>query len=431
MKHKIEQGYPSPRWSGEILDCSMPMTFDTYDYCSYNCLYCFSFFQKALKEFNPHFTNHIGSHYRDVKPKCVNVNKIKKLFKGELEKSQFNSYIKQRIPMQWGGLGDPFDMFEKKYGVGLELLKFFKEIDYPICFSTKGTWWTGDERYTDLFHKQKNWNIKISIINFNQKITKKIEKGCPSPNERLNAINRVSLLDCGGVTLRLRPFVIGMSDKDNDYLYIIEKASQCGATALSTEFFCLEGRANENLKERYNGMSEALGFDILNFYRKNSRGSGYLRLNWRIKKPYIDKMQDLCNKLGMRFYVSDAHHKDRCCNGSCCGLDKTWNYCRGQFTEVLCKARERSDGRVYWSKDMEPYVQMYKEFLWRVAENFNTGGAWQRVGRWKQTMYDYIKEIWNSPKNAKSPYQYFAGLLRPVKIDKNGDVVYEYREYES
>ena len=44
---ELKQDYASPRWTNEILDCSMPMTFDTYSKCSYHCLYCFSFYQKS------------------------------------------------------------------------------------------------------------------------------------------------------------------------------------------------------------------------------------------------------------------------------------------------------------------------------------------------------------------------------------------------
>lgn len=40
--------YGSPRWSNEIADCSMPMTFDTYSNCSFGCLYCFAQFQRGL-----------------------------------------------------------------------------------------------------------------------------------------------------------------------------------------------------------------------------------------------------------------------------------------------------------------------------------------------------------------------------------------------
>lgn len=427
-KQEIEQNYPSPRWSGEILDCSMPMTFDTYDHCSYDCMYCFSYYQKALKEVNPLFTKQ-NEHYRDMKVRAVNVEKIKKLFRGELN-SQFNEYIRQRLTMQWGGLSDPFDGFEKKYGITLQLLEFFKEIDYPLCFSTKATWWLYDERYQQLFLEQENWNCKFSIINLDPKLSRLVEKGCPSPENRIAAIRSYTDLGAGGATLRLRPFIIGMSDRNKEHIELIRLAAAAGATAVSVEFFCLEGRANESLLKRYQPISEAIGFDVVQFYKRNSpKQSGYLRLNWKVKEPYMVEMEDTCKELGLRFYVSDAHHKDRCHTGSCCGLPNKWDYQRGQFTQALITAKGRKSGLVYWSKDMEPHLGMFKEFLWRKAENFNTQGTKVRCGRWKQTMYDYIHEMWNSPNNLKSPYKYFQGLLRPVETDENGDIVYKYTPY--
>ena len=48
MNEKCPSGYNSPRWSNEVADCSMPMTFDTYSNCSYGCLYCFSQFQRGV-----------------------------------------------------------------------------------------------------------------------------------------------------------------------------------------------------------------------------------------------------------------------------------------------------------------------------------------------------------------------------------------------
>lgn len=437
LQKDIKLDYPSPRWSGEILDCSMPMTFDQYDHCSFNCLYCFSYFQKALKEVNPLFVNQ-NTHYRDMAVRGVNPKKIAKLFNQEL-KSQFNAYIDHRMPMQWGGLSDPFDEYEKRYGIGYEILEILK--DYPLCFSTKGTWFLQgnindykDNKlkrirdYHKLIYGNKNWNWKISIINYDAVLAGKIERGVPTPDMRLRAIKKLSTMNTGGVTLRLRPFIIGMSSLD--YEFLIERAAKAGADAVSTEFFCLEARANEALLKRYTMMSEALGFDILDFYKKNSpRQSGYLRLNWKVKESYIIRMRDISHKLGMRFYVSDAHWKDQCDGGSCCGLSESWNYQRGQFTNALFIAKNRPDRRVYWSKDMAPHLGMFKDFLWRKAENFNTQGTKVRCGRWNQTMFDYIHEIWNSPKNAKSPYRYFKGLLYPEDVDSKGDIVYKYNPY--
>ena len=56
-----------------------------------------------------------------------------------------------------------------------------------------------------------NWHVKISIITSDETKAKIVEKGVPSPQERFDAIKRLS--DIGiHVTLRLRPYIIGVSD---------------------------------------------------------------------------------------------------------------------------------------------------------------------------------------------------------------------------
>ena len=135
--YEIKNDYNSPRWTAEYPDCSMPMTFDTYSNCAFGCIYCFSQFQRGIGA--------AKEKYVKKEVHCVNVNKIKRMFL-EPDSSQFGEYIKARKVMQWGGLSDQFDGFERKYGVTLELLRFFREIDYPLCFSTKGTWWLDDPR---------------------------------------------------------------------------------------------------------------------------------------------------------------------------------------------------------------------------------------------------------------------------------------------
>lgn len=418
--------YESPRWTGEILDCSMPMTFDTYNKCSYNCLYCFSYFQKS------HYSsasNKIKNYnYQKSELGSVNIEKIKKLFllDNNIGKGlkQFFPYIKNKKVMQWGGLADQFDEYERKHGVTLELLKFFKQINYPLCFSTKGIWWIYDDRYRSLFYKQDNWNTKISIINLDTGRAKKMEKGVKSPTERLQAISELVKLNNAGVTLRLRPFIIGLSDKNSEYLELIKQACSMGANAVSTEFFCMEGRADERLKDRYRQMSEIIGFDIYDFYKKyTTYASGYMRLNKNIKLKYTKKMKALCDNLGMRFYVSDAHNKEFCHNGSCCGLSEEWNYSRGQFTEALIIAKRNGIVKLC---DISKDLQMYKGFLWGSASGFNTNSAKTRIKRKNFTMYDYIRNIWNTPNNRRSPYKYFEGALTPVGIDEEKNVIYKY-----
>ena len=64
--------YSSPRWTAEIADCSMPMTFDTYSNCSFGCMYCFSQFQRGIGKGKEGYLAKEVSH--------VNVKHIKQMF---------------------------------------------------------------------------------------------------------------------------------------------------------------------------------------------------------------------------------------------------------------------------------------------------------------------------------------------------------------
>ena len=391
----------------------MPMTFDTYNNCSFGCLYCFSQFQRAIGK--------SAKDYIDKNVTSVNPKKIMRMFKDpDNYAGQFATYIKQRRVMQWGGLSDEFDGYERKYGVTLELLRFFKEIDYPLCFSTKATWFTKDERYMELIRGQKNWNFKFSVITLDERKAHIMEKGVPTPMERLAAIERIAKADAGGATLRLRPFIIGISTPS--YLDLIREAGNRGATALSTEFMCVEQRSN-TLKERMPIFNELCDFDFIDFYKKYSVSSGYLRLNRKVKEPFVRNMKALCDEIGMRFYVSDAHFKELCNNGSCCGLPPTWNYSHGQFCEALQIAKKNG---VVFFKDIQKDIIELHQYDFGKATGYNANSSEKRAHFYGMTMANYLRWLWNNPQSGQSPYKMFEGVIYPDGKDDEGNLIYHY-----
>ena len=412
MTEPIKYGYNSPRWTGEIADCTLPLTFDTYSNCSFGCVYCFSQYQRGVGD--------AAEDYYNKNVKAVNPEKIKRLFSLQDKDSQFYQYIKTRRPIQWGGLSDQFDGFERKYGVTYEILKYLREINYPICFSTKSAWVFSDPKYQELFKGADNWNMKFSIITLDEHDAARIEVGVASPKERLEAMRIYNTLSKGGTTLRLRPFIVGVSDKT--YLDLIEQAHEAGATAVTTEFFCLEMRAINIAKEHYRIISDCAGFDIVDFYRQYSNGNGYLRLNRKIKEKYIKAMQEKCHSLGMRFYVSDAHFKECCDNCCCCALPPTWDYSRGNFSAALQIAKKK--GFVRWSdieKDMYFLeISLKKSALMQSSE--------ARAKYQDMTVKDYLRYLWNLPKMGQSPYKLFEKVLIPDGYDENGDIIYKYNQ---
>ena len=305
-------------------------------------------------------------------------------------------------------------------------MRFFREIDYPLSFSTKATWWLDDPRYTELFKDNPKWNVKFSIITLEAHKAKIIEGGVDSPQKRLDAIEKFANLNAGGATLRLRPFIIGISTPS--YLDLIKEAHNRGATAVSTEFFCIEQRSNL-LKEKMHYFNELAGFDLMEFYKKYSNQRGYLRLNRNVKRPFVTNMKNLCDELGLRFYVSDSHFKEMSCNGSCCGLPEGWNYSKGQWTEALLLAKK--NGKVHYSEVSEEINRLFGGFLWKSACGFNCGSSELRAKYDGMTMAQYMRYLWNSPKEGQSPYKLFEGVLKPNGTDENGDFIYYYQKEKS
>lgn len=417
---ELKRNYGSPRWTMEIPDCSMPMTLDTYSRCSFNCLYCFSYFQKS----------HSMDGYLDGDVRCVDPQKVRRIFDCALKNTpeelpenerQFVPYIQARKIVQWGGLADEFDYYEKKYGITLELLKYFDQIDYPLSLSTKSTWWTQDSRYMELFARHThNWHVKISIITADAEKARRIEKGVASPEERIEAIRRLAAQG-NHVTLRLRPYIIGASE---DFPTLIKMAAAAGADSVTTEFFCMEARADDNLKQRYAMMSKVVGYNIHRFYMENSRQHGYKRLNRRIKAPIIYQMRDIAHSYGMRFHVSDAFCRE--CNDACncCGVPPEWDVSqKGNIGQAIIIAREK--GSVRWSDIAEP-IKRFFGFRWVSAAGYNTGNNRARAMLYDTTMAQWLRRNWNNVSGGTSPARGYGGILIPDGKDENGDVIYRY-----
>lgn len=418
----IKTGYGSPRVSSEFLDCSLPLTFDNLSRCSFNCLYCFSTYQRSS---NPSSKD----AFKKGEVTSVSYDSVKNLFLGKSksrkDKLLYEYFIKKRVPCHWGGLSDGFCHFEKQYGTSLKLIKFFDRINHPVIFSTKGVV-CAEPEYLEVFKKNpSNWNFQFSIITSDEEMARKIEIGVPSPMQRLEAMRKLSEIGCTTV-LRFRPYIIGCSDLTA--VDLITKSSEAGAKAVSCEFFCLEGRASPMLKERYRKISEAIGFNIEEFYRRTSVDMGYLRLNKKLKEKYALEVYKTARKLGMNVSFSDPDFKELGFCGCCCGF-KNINFCKGQFTQAIIHAREH--GTVSWDI-LEPHLDWAKAMVLPdtgvsfINEHLSISNDLIAYSRGNMTVYDYMKDIWNNPNSAKSPYFYFHGKLIPLKLDENGNVIYKY-----
>jgi len=429
---QLKHCYASPRISSEVQDCAFPLSFDQYAVCSWQCKYCFAFNEKSN---NPTLRHTVLSE--GGLANAVNTKQVKDTFLGKLkngyQRAFFQWFVKNKIPMQWGGLGDPFDAFERRQKVGLDLIRFFDQISYPIIFSTKGTLCSEDE-YLEVFKRNpKNWAFRYTVISLNEEKCKRMEAGAPSPWDRLKSMKK--LADAGVYCiLRFRPYIIGFSEETD--LLLLEEAKRCGAKAISLEFMCYETRANQHIKQRYHDMSQILGFDMNKFFKMGSYSSGgYLRLNRNIKWPYVRKLYAACKKLGLGFYTSDPSYKELSESGCCCGIpydhETFGNYAKAQYTELIVEARRRALQGDMMELTWEDYSTKGIGLNWGKEINANRffPVGIDREDRWLNkylNIYDYLRQRWNNPNRKSSPYKYFEGKLKPIRVDGDNNVVYQY-----
>ena len=327
-----------------------------------------------------------------------------------------------------GGLSDPFCPIEEEFGKGYELLKYLKEIRYPVNFSSKSDLILRDEKYRQLFEGMGDvWSYKASIITLDAEKAKVMEANAPSPQRRIETLKTLSEMGIWTIW-RLRPFIIGLSSLDyEEQLYT---AAKIGCKAISTEFFCLEVRATKVAKSQFDIMSKIVGFDIVEYYKNISSTLGYLRLNRSIKKPFMDRMKAICEETGLNLHCSDAHCKDYTASGSCCGLpdDKDGkpcltNYSRCQFTEALKIAKAK--GEVHW-EDIAQYDILFKGLKTDNYIKVNNVVGLKSEAKCQMDLITFMRNLWNSPSNNNSPYKYFAGILVPDRIDEDKNIIYKY-----
>jgi DNA repair photolyase len=432
-----ERGYGSPRISSEIADCSMPMTFDNLSYCSFGCTYCFAYFFKSN---NPAI--------REIVLKSVDVDAIINAMQGRPANKNgrlfYEHFYKRKFLFHWGGLADPFCNFELKNYCAFPLVEALGDMNYPTLFSTKGAHVLLKDKYLSLFQKyadQRNFAFQVSMVTGNDGLARDVEIGVPSPTKRLEIIKILS--DMGYWTiLRLRPFIIGVTDLDLESL--LERALDAGIQGVSMEFFAMDSRANVGMKTRYEWLGKLVGSsDLMKYFSKlsPSERGGYMRLNRLVKEQYVKTVYKFCVENGLVFACSDPDFKELNTSGSCCGMPDYYppnplleNWTRAQLSYHIKEARKlyHRTGELFTFKFTEVYKGESYLFDNDLANDHVAVIGRCDAERVNLTQAGILQEQWNNLRSPANPRNYFHMKMMPVGVDEEHNLIYKYNpmEYE-
>jgi hypothetical protein len=301
-----------------------------------------------------------------------------------------------------------------------------------------------EDEYLKLFSdyaEQRNFAFQISLVTASDVTARSVEIGVPPPSFRLKVMKTLS--DMGYWTiLRLRPFIIGITDETLDEL--LERSLEAGISGVSLEFFALDARANVGMKSRYDWLAKFIGVGNLMKYFSDlspSERGGYMRLNRLVKEEFVKKIYRFCIENGLVFASSDPDFKELCTSGSCCAMPDDYppnrlleNWTRSQWTYHLKEARRtyhRTGECVDFYFDEIFGDESYLEDVALVNDHIKVTNM-SNAERYAHVYRTILQVDWNNLRSPANPRNYFHGKVVPIGLDGEGNLVFRYipMEYE-
>lgn len=260
-----------PKCGSQCWLCDVPIRYDTYEGCSHGCVYCFA------------------KKFQDISKviKGESVSSLKSFISGKRTKE--TNWCDWDIPIHWGGMSDPFQPCEKIHRISYEALKVLRDSQYPFIVSTKGAL-VADDEYLDLL-SECNAIVQISMVCSSYD---KLERGCPSYEERLRILEKVSKR-VKRTIVRAQPYMCEVFSEVKGNMKKIKAAGAYGVV--------IEGMKFEKKKK---GLVK-VGGDFTYPYES-------------IRRDFL-ALREEAHKQGLKIYSGENRTRRLGDSLSCCGFD--------------------------------------------------------------------------------------------------------------
>lgn len=382
--------------------CSVPLRLDSYSNCQFGCQYCFS---KAR-----------GGAFAVSNSTTIDNLQLKKRLQRAAEgnpRGATEDFIQRRIPVQFGGMNDPFGPSESKKRISLETLKILAEYDYPTIISTKGTILATDEYLSVL--ARGNFYVRISVAAVDPELSISLEPGVPSVVARMDCATK--LADRGvPVSLRLQPIIPNF---EQDAERLIVDAANHGFKHVSVEYLKLPVEtAGHNFAKLQNTLP-----GIREFYTEHNatRVGREFILPIKFKKPRLVRLKRIAEEQGLVFGFAEnelllQNDFSACCNASDLFL-RDANYFDFNIAGILRKQLNSDNFRfVVSDKEWIPSHSLFSHLNSKSRVSVGNGSnrdAWTK----------FLREKWNAGPWRGGPAS-FDGVVNTGSLDEAGNIIY-------
>lgn len=386
--------------------CSVPLRLDAYGFCQFACSFCFAKARGGHRATKP---------ITEANPEAIR-QRLDRVSKGHLN-SAVDEFLKRRVPIQFGGMTDPFSPWEAERKVTFRILGMLAEHDYPTIISTKSTLIAAEEYLTIL--KQGNFFVRISFTGAREQLRSRLEGGVPSVEERFLAARR--LREKGvAVAARLQPIVLG----EESYLPdLVEGMAKAGIQQMSAEYLKWPMEKSSEQHKRLGTLFPAMEAQYVNMGAV--RVGRELVLPSDLKLKNLSRLRIIAENFGILFGYAEnellhLNEFEACCNAS----DRFLRNASFFTDNILGRIKSGQNIKTFdidptkaWNGeyDILSYMNSHSRVISDEAPSI----------KWKS----YLLEKWNAPRWRNGPLSFW-GVSETSTKDIGGAAIYKFDNEE-
>lgn len=315
-----------------------------------------------------------------------------------------------------GGMSDPFQPAEKRFGITHSVLDTLRHFEYPTVISTRGNL-PSEEPYLSLLRSMKAVVVQFSFSSTSEGIAKKLEPRSPSPSVLLRTMETLAKAGIH-VTCRWQPYVPGVSENVREF---VSRVASAGCVHLGFEHLKVPLERNNLL---WSELNNATGYDLYDSYKsQHAKLDGReLLLPASVKLGKIVEVAAQARDAGLTFGAADNEFQYLSDTACCCsGADKFpgfENFFRYQIGYAVRKSLGKPISLGSLQNEWHPTgsVDRYLNSRSRLSGRTDAQGS----------AADHIRTKWNTPESPNS-HASFWGVVATEEYDQAGRI-YQWSE---
>lgn len=402
----MRENYTNPlSLTSQFFFCGLPLRLDSYRGCAFQCSFCYARYRGG---------NTSGEAVLPADPDTLQ-RIFERAFRGDQPAGLLGQFLRQRVPVHFGGMSDPFQPAERSFGVTRRFLETLLEFQYPSVISTRSTM-PASKPYLVLLREMKSVVVQFSFSSTRADVSNRLEPHSPDPVRLLETMEQLSAQGIT-TTCRWQPHVPRVSEPPSAFMRTVAAA---GARHVALEHLKLPVEKNNPL---WSKLLDGARRDLRADYAGAVRSGRELVLPPEAKLPTILEARDAAHEAGLSFGAADNEFQYLSDSNCCCsGVDQFKGF-GGWFKHQVAHAVRRCRGRrIVYGAIAGFWVPKGSVERWLNSHS--------RVGNFGEnggTLEDHIRIRWNDPASPLSPASFY-GVEPTEEFTPSGFRVYNWLE---